>query len=75
MSLTRPMSILGACLALFVQGCTGLSSNSGNSVDYDHSYDFSQVRKIAIQQAEVVASYVGNNDDLQRWSPVAIEIN
>jgi hypothetical protein len=32
-----------------LQACTNLPSNPSTSVEYDHDYDFSRVRKIAIQ--------------------------
>jgi hypothetical protein len=49
MSLPRYLWLTGVCLLLAIQGCTNLSSKSGVSVDYDNSYDFGNVRKIAIQ--------------------------
>ena len=39
--------LLGLCLLL--GGCGGMSVKSIATMDYDHSYDFSHVRKIAIQ--------------------------
>ena len=39
--------LLGLCLLL--GGCGGMPVKSTATTDYDHSYDFSHVRKIAIQ--------------------------
>lgn len=37
------------CLALLLAACTGLPANPTATMDYDHSYDFSHIHKVAIQ--------------------------
>jgi len=37
------------CLALLLQACSNLPPASSATVEYDHTYDFSRVHKIAIQ--------------------------
>lgn len=46
---TRYISLIGLCALFLIHGCTNLDSPSGVTVDYDNSYDFSGVQKIAIQ--------------------------
>jgi len=42
-------AVAGLCLLLMLAGCAGLPVVPSATTDYDHTYDFSQVRKIAIQ--------------------------
>lgn len=39
----------GLWLALLLGACAGMSGNPSATMDYDHSYDFSPIHKIAIQ--------------------------
>lgn len=41
--------LLLSLVLVALQACTNLPSDPSASVDYDHNYDFSQVRKVAIQ--------------------------
>lgn len=41
--------MLGMFLAVLLGGCSSLPGTPTATVDYDHSYDFSRVHKIAIQ--------------------------
>lgn len=42
-------ALLGLCIAIFLVACNTLTGGPTATVDYDHSYDFSSVHKIAIQ--------------------------
>jgi len=47
-SYTYPV-LLGLCLCLLLSACGGMPPVSTATTDYDHSYNFSNVHKIAIQ--------------------------
>jgi hypothetical protein len=41
--------VLGLCLALLLGACAGMSGTPTATTNYDHSYNFSNIHKIAIQ--------------------------
>jgi Domain of unknown function (DUF4136) len=41
--------VLGICLALLLSACTGMSGAPVATTNYDHTYNFSNLHKIAIQ--------------------------
>jgi len=49
MRLFKYAAFSGLCLALTLQACSNTPTAPSATVDYDHTYDFSHVHKIAIQ--------------------------
>ncbi len=49
MRLFKYAAFPGLCLALVLQACSNTPMAPSATVDYDHTYDFSHVHKIAIQ--------------------------
>lgn len=49
MRIFNQRALLASCFSLLLAACTGLPGTPMATTDYNHNYDFSRVRKIAIQ--------------------------
>ena len=68
MRLSKCTALPGLCLALILQACSNMPAAPSATVDYDHSYDFSHVHKIAIQPItrDTVATMLISDQQIKR---------
>jgi hypothetical protein len=68
MRLSKCAALPGLCLALILQACSNMPAAPSATVDYDHSYDFSHVHKIAIQPItrDTVATMLISDQQIKR---------
>ena len=68
MRISMYVALSGVYLVLVLQACSNIPAAPSASVDYDHSYDFSRVHKIAIQPIarDTVATMLISDQQLKR---------